>query len=180
MFDSQGLDIAKRPLQAVSIGHLARESHFGLSAPRSYVVPVLLWLTCGQGRFSIDGKMRGYTAHNAIFMTANTSHAWDVGPRTQGTAVFFGGDGRLPLPEDSMHLRISSLQLQGEMNQHIDGLRRDSETPSPYAKEVLFHRAALTLLWLGQTALEADIAKRSASTAVAPPAMPVPNAATGS
>ena len=124
-----------------------------MDAPRSYLVPVLLWFTCGQGRLSVHGEMRGYTAHNAIFLPANTPHACQACGRTQGTALFLGGRKDLPVPEDVLHLRLSSLQDQSELNQLVEGFRQNCLTDLPLTDEVLHHRAALISLWLTRKSL---------------------------
>lgn len=153
MFDSQSHESGVRPLQAVSIGHLAREARWGLDAPRSYLVPVLFWFTCGQGRMSVNGAMRGYSANNAIFLPANTFHSCEPSNRTQGTALFFGGRNDLSGPSDTLHLRLTSLQDQTEMNQLVESFRRDCTSDLPMADEVQYHRASLILLWLAQKRL---------------------------
>lgn len=155
MFDSQERDTGLRPLKAVSLGHIARESRMGLEAPRSYLVPVLFWITSGQGRIMLDGTVRGFTAHNAIYLPANTPHACEVGPRLQGSVVFFGGRDGLPGLSEPMHLRVTQLQKQTELNQHVEELRRASADTGPLQQEILFHRAALTLLWLAREQLGA-------------------------
>ncbi|MFV0245589.1 MAG: hypothetical protein ACK5IB_11285 [Qingshengfaniella sp.] len=152
MFDSQSQDLAQRPLKAISLGHLARESRLGLNAPRTYLVPVLFWITAGQGRMTVDGTLRGYTAHNAIYLPANTPHSFDISARCQGAVAFFGGHGDLPRPSELIHLRVTQLQKQTELNQLLDGLRQDSACDAPYNGEILYHRAALTLLWLAREA----------------------------
>lgn len=159
MFDSQSQEVGSRPLQAVSIGHLAREGRWGLTTPRSYLVPVLFWFTAGQGRMSVNGTMRGYTSHNAIFLPANTFHACETSSRTQGTALFFGGRADLSGPSEIVHLRLSSLQDQTEVNQLVECFRRDCACNRPMADEVLYHRASLVLLWLAQKSLDQQSSK---------------------
>lgn len=153
MFDSQSSDTGQRPLKAVPISQLSRKGQWVIDAPRSYLVPVLLWFTCGQGRISIDGQMRGYTAHNAIFLPANTPHACQACGRTQGTALFLGGRKDLPVPHDVLHLRLASLQEQTEFNQLVEGFRNDCLSSLPLMDEVLHHRAALISLWLTRKSL---------------------------
>ena len=148
MFDSQSPDHIQRPPMAVPVSHLAREGRWAIDAPRSYLVPVLLWFTCGQGRLSVHGEMRGYTAHNAICLPANTPHACEAFGRTQGTALFLGARGDLPVPADMLHLRLTALHQQTELNDLVDGFRRDCATGGPLGDEILYHRAALIGLWL--------------------------------
>lgn len=164
MFDNQSQDLAQRPLKAVSLGHIARESRMGMDAPRTYLVPVLFWITSGQGRMMIDGNMRGYTSHNAIYLPANTPHALDVGSRTHGSVAFFGGGSDLPRPSETIHLRITELQKQSELNQLMEGLIEDSaDDSSPFRQEVIHHRAALTLLWIAQEGMSVTARDRIVS-----------------
>lgn len=175
MFDSQSHDHAQRPPKAVPVSHLAREGRWTIDTPRSYLVPVLLWFTCGQGRLSVDGSIRGYTAHNAIFLPANTPHACEAFGRTQGTALFLGGRGDLPVPTGLLHLRITALQQQTELNDLVDGFRRDCATAGPLGDEILFHRAALIGLWLTRYGLMTGAAQPRAHAA--PQAVPTGPAA---
>ena len=148
MFETTMQDIAQRPLKAVPISHLVRESRWAIDAPRSYLVPVLLWFTTGQGRFAIGDDLRGYTAHNAIFLPANTLHTYEPCGRTQGTALFLGSRQDLPLPDGALHLRLIGLQQQTELTQLVEGFRQDATAGGPLSGEILHHRAALILLWL--------------------------------
>jgi len=153
MFDSQSPDQSQRPPKAVPVSHLAREAKWAIDTPRSYLVPVLLWFTSGQGRFNIDGEMHGYTAHNAIFLPANTAHACEACGRTQGTALFLGPRADLPVPAQTVHLRLTSLMQQTEMNDLVEGFRRDCAAGGPFATESLYHRAALIGLCLSRQML---------------------------
>lgn len=157
MFDSQSTETGHRPLKAVPISQISRQGGWAMDAPRSYLVPVLLWFTCGQGRLSVDGELRGYTAHNAIFLPANTPHACQACGRTQGTALFLGGRKDLPVPDRVLHLRLSTLQDQSELNQLVEGFRQDCLTNLPLTDEVLHHRAALISLWLTRKSLLSNL-----------------------
>ncbi|OSP53645.1 hypothetical protein [Pseudoruegeria sp. SK021] len=163
MVDSTSHERGLRPLQAVSIGHLSREARWSLTTPRSYLVPVLFWFTGGQGRISVNGTLRGYTSHNAIFLPANTSHACEAMGRTQGTALFFGGRTELSGPSEMLHLRLSTIQQQTEMNQLVENFRQDCTSNLPLTDEVLYHRACLILLWLAQNSLRSGDQSRRAA-----------------
>jgi hypothetical protein len=116
-----------------------------------------MWFTCGQGRFTVHEQMRGYTAHNAIFLPANTPHAVETCGRTQGTALFLGARSDLPVPREVLHLRLSSLKQQTELNQLVEGFRQDCSNDDPLADEIRHHRAALIALWLTQQAIKAGL-----------------------
>ena len=50
----------------VAIPRLAAGGRWRVEAMRAYSEPLMLWFTKGQGRVTISGVTRGYTAHNAI------------------------------------------------------------------------------------------------------------------
>lgn len=152
MFENQPQDSAQRPLKAVPISRLARDGRWSLDAPRTYLVPVLMWFTVGQGRIAIGDAVRGYTANNAIFLPANTQHACETLGRTQGTALFLGGREDLVVPSEILHLRLAALKPQAELNQLVEGFRQDAASTAPFADEMLHHRAALISLWLARQA----------------------------
>ena len=164
MFDSQTQNGALRLLKAVPIAHLAREGRWSLDSPRSYLVPVLLWFTDGQGRLGVGDALCGYTAHNAIYLPANTLHACEICGRTQGTALFLGSDHDLPAPDGPMHLRLTALQDHSEINLLVEGFRRDSAEGGPLIDEILHHRAALITLWL----LRQSLSQRTPNLIAAP------------
>ncbi|WP_138465524.1 hypothetical protein [Poseidonocella sp. HB161398] len=150
MFDAQYNENVSHPLIVVPLSQLARAGGFGLGAERSYMAPVLFWIAHGQGRLSVDGELRGFTGHNAIFLPANLSHGIEISPRCQGTAVFFAEKCMLPFPQQQLHLRMQGVQVQSEMNALIEDLRHESSSDSPDRDLMLFHRAALMLLWLAR------------------------------
>ncbi|MEZ5912189.1 MAG: hypothetical protein R3D84_08180 [Paracoccaceae bacterium] len=95
-----------------------------VEAMRSISEPLLLWFTRGQGRITVAGVTRGYGPHNAIFIPANTMHGFEVSPQAFGTAVFFGRDNGLTLPETPLHLRIRDAQAQMELTATLDQVQR--------------------------------------------------------
>ena len=93
-------------LRLVAIPRLAAGGRWRVEAMRSLSEPCLLWFTKGQGRITISGVTRGYTAHNAVFIPAGVMHGFEAGSQVFGTAVFFGRDPKVALPKVPLHLRI--------------------------------------------------------------------------
>lgn len=150
MFDAKQSDTVtgRHPVRVTPLTQLARDGSLGLTRERSYMAPVLFWIANGQGRFSVNGDLRGYTANNVIYLPANLVHGIEIAPRCYGSAVFFANPADLPLPPDMLHLRLHGVRAQTEMSGLIEDMRRDAESTAPDSALVLFHRAALTLLWL--------------------------------
>ena len=149
MFDAQYENVS-HPLRVTPLSQLARAGGLGLGAERSYMAPVLFWIAQGQGRFSVEGAMRGYTSHNAIFLPANVAHSIEISPRCQGTAIFFAEKSHLPFPAQELHLRLQGVQTQSEMSGLVEDLRVEAQGRNADRDLVLYHRAALTLLWLNR------------------------------
>lgn len=148
MFDAQHTDATARTMRVSPMSCLVRDASLG--AERSYMAPILFWIAHGQGRYSVNGELHGYTANNAIFLPANTSHSIELTSRCQGTAVFFADQSRLNFPDQVVHLRLQGVQAQAEIGALIEDLRVEAQGTAEDRDEVLYHRAALTMLWLNR------------------------------
>lgn len=109
---------------------------------------MLLWFTKGQGRITIAGVTRGYTAHNAIFIPAGVMHGFDVSAQVFGTAVFFGRDCNVTLPNGTQHLRIRDNHTQQEVNLILDNIQREMDSESPGHERATQHHLGLLGVWL--------------------------------
>jgi AraC-like DNA-binding protein len=132
----------------VAIPRLAAGGRWRVEAMRSISEPMLLWFTKGQGRITIAGVTRGYTAHNAIFIPAGVMHGFEVGAQVFGTAVFFGRDSGLVLPSAPQHLRIRETSVQQELNVTLDMIGREMESTSPGHDRAAYHHLGLLGVWL--------------------------------
>jgi AraC family transcriptional activator of pobA len=148
MFDSLTPGKMKTAVHVASVGHVARDARWALDAPRSYLVPSLFWFTGGQGRMQIEDGLRGFNAHSAIFLPANTPHSMEIAPRTQGMALFFNAGTGLNFPERFLHLRLHGAGRQSELTRMIEEITREVASGASDADAVLFHQSALLMLWL--------------------------------
>ncbi|MEM8553944.1 MAG: hypothetical protein AAGF71_03855 [Pseudomonadota bacterium] len=135
-------------MRVAPLSQLAREAGLSLGNERAYLAPALFWVAHGQGRYSMEGQLRGYTANNVIFVPANVGHSIEISPRCQGTALFFSEQNALPFPDEPMHLRMVGVQAQSEMASMVEEMRVESQGTADSRDLVLYHRAALMLLWL--------------------------------
>jgi len=122
---------------------------------RSISEPCLFWFTKGQGRITISGITRGYTAHNAIFVPAGVMHGFEVGPQVFGTAVFFRKPATASLPEEPLHLRIREVHVQQELNITLDMIQREIDSTSPAHDRAAQHYLGLLGVWLERQAVKA-------------------------
>ncbi|MDZ4093289.1 MAG: AraC family transcriptional regulator [Paracoccaceae bacterium] len=135
-------------LRLVAIPRLAAGGRWRVEAMRSISEPMLLWFTKGQGRITIAGVTRGYTAHNAIFIPAGVMHGFDVSVQVFGTAVFFGKDCDLILPSTPQHLRIRDNHTQQEVNLILDNISRELDSNIPAHDRAARHHLGLLGVWL--------------------------------
>jgi AraC-like DNA-binding protein len=115
---------------------------------RSISEPLLLWFTKGQGRVTVAGVTRGYSAFNAVFIPPGVMHGFEVGAQVFGSAVFFGRGTDVVLPREPQHLRIREVYAQQEINVTLDAAQRELATASPAAARAARHHLGLLGVWL--------------------------------
>lgn len=152
------------PLRLVAIPRLAAGGRWRVEAMRSLSEACLLWFTKGQGRVTVAGQTRGYTAHNAVYIPAGVMHGFEVGPQVFGTAVFFGQNSAITLPDHPLHLRIREVHAQQEVNVILDMIQRELEATTPGHDRAAQHYTGLLGVWLERQSVKA------AGDAVAPDA----------
>ncbi|NPD15971.1 helix-turn-helix transcriptional regulator [Xinfangfangia sp. D13-10-4-6] len=135
-------------LRVLAIPRLAAAGRWRVEAMRSLSEPCLLWFTKGQGRITVQGTTRGYTAHNVVFIPPGVMHGFDAGPSVFGTAVFFGRNSTLPLPAQPQHLRIRESHAQHEINTLLDSITREMNSDIPAHDRATSHYVGLLGVWL--------------------------------
>lgn len=144
------------PPRIVAIPRLVAGGLWRVEAMRTLSEPCLLWFTKGQGRITLRGITRGYTAHNAIFIPAGLMHAFEAGPSVFGTAVFFGRGNATALPERLLHLRIREVHAQHELNQLLDAIQREMAADTPGHERAAHHYLGLLGVWIERQAGRAE------------------------
>lgn len=142
-------------MRLLAIPRLAAGGRWRVEAMRSLSEACLLWFTKGQGRITVAGVTRGYTAHNAIFIPAGVMHGFEVGPQVFGSAVFFGRDTDVTLPKEPLHLRIREVHAQQEVNQTLDMIQREMDSDTPAHDRATRHYLGLLGVWLERQAVRA-------------------------
>ncbi len=142
-------------LRMTAIPRLAAGGRWRVEAMRAISEPMFLWFTKGQGRITIAGVTRGYTAHNAVFIPAGVMHGFEVGPQVFGTALFFGRDSTVTLPSTPQHLRIREVHVQQELNMILDSMQREMESTVAAHDRATRHYLGLLGVWLERQAVRA-------------------------
>lgn len=135
-------------LRLVPIPRLAAGGRWRVEAMRSLTEACLLWFTKGQGRITIAGVTRGYGPNTAIFIPPGTMHGFEVGAQVFGTAVFFGRDSDLTLPETTHFLRIRENSAQVDLNLILDAIGREQSSDKPAHDRATRHHLGLLSVWL--------------------------------
>jgi len=134
--------------RVVPLARFAQGGRWRTEAQRSYSQPVLIWFTKGQGRITVSGVTRGYGAHNAIFLPANTMHGFDMLGQAYGSVTFFPRQVDLGLPQDAQHLRFRDARQHAELNRMIEDIGRESEGQLAGQERALLHHGGLLAVWL--------------------------------
>lgn len=142
--------------RVLSLARLAQGGRWRTTAQRSYVRPLLIWFTRGQGRITVAGHTRGFGPHNALFLPGGTMHGFDMFGQILGTAVFFPEDLASEFPDEPMHLRVRDGFLQAEMTHLIDALEREAAQERPGAARAMHHYGGLVAVWLDRHSDLAD------------------------
>jgi len=144
-------------MRLMAIPRLAAGGRWRVEAMRTLSEPCFLWFTKGQGRITVAGVTRGYTANNAVFIPAGVMHGFEVGPQVFGTAVFFGRDSTVTLPADPQHLRIREVHAQQELNICLDMIQREMDSVTPAHDRAARHYLGLLGVWLERQACKAAV-----------------------
>lgn len=144
--------------RVVSLSRLGQGGRWRTEAQRSYVRPLLVWFTRGQGRFTIAGNTRGYGPHNALFIPGGMMHGFDMLGQVYGTAIFFPTKLAEQFPEEPMHLRLRDGFLQAELTTLVEALEREATQDKPGAARAMEHYGGLIAVWLDR---HADIAEET-------------------
>lgn len=139
----------------MAISRLAAAGRWRVEAMRSLSEPCFLWFTKGQGRITISGVTRGYTANNAIFIPAGVMHGFEAGPAVFGTAVFLGRNCDVTLPKAPVHLRIREVHAQQELNVLLDSILREMDSNTPAHERATRHYLGLMGVWIERQAKKA-------------------------
>ncbi len=148
---------AATPFRLVAIPRLAAGGRWRVEAMRSLSEACFLWFTKGQGRITLAGVTRGYTAHNGIFIPPGVMHGFEVNPQVFGTAVFFGKNCRVTLPSQPLHLRIREVHAQQELNVTLDAIQRELDATSPAHDRAAEHHLGLLGVWLERQGVKAQV-----------------------
>ena len=135
-------------IEMTTLAQMQRGGSWRMDTLHSYNDPILYWITRGQGRMVVSGKMRGYGPSNAVFLPAKTMHSIDLGPQCYGLAVTLPSDPLMTLPSTPQPIRVANVPGQSELTGLLDNLQRELVSDRPaHTRAARFH-AGLISVWL--------------------------------
>ncbi len=143
-------------MRIMSLAQMAGNAPWRLGLCHDRPYHTLFWLTRGQGRMLLDGRLRGLGPHNAVFVPAGTLFALDQGRQILGQAVIIPADTPLRLPHMPWHLRVRDVQGQSELTALIEAAQREQARQRPLAQEALEAHVALMSVWLRRQAAQEE------------------------
>ncbi len=157
----------QRPMGAVRSGSFGLEAQ---GAPWKFTLlhdreeEVLLWITKGQGRVTVNGVRRGISMHNAIYLPAGTLFSVEMPNNAQGLILRCPTGMSPHLPQAPALLRIREGIAQAELTSYIDTMNRELMQKRPLMQEALRSNIGLVAVWL-QRQLQLDTADPPRDTA---------------
>lgn len=117
---------------------------------------LLIWITRGQGLALLDGSRRGVSAHNALYIPADSLFSLEFGRNCIGQVLEVPVSNPLALPRKAHHLRVAEGGAQAGLTALFDALHREQD-----ARTTLWHRAMqaygeLTGIWLRRQIHESE------------------------
>ena len=109
---------------------------------------MLLWITKGQGRATVNGVMRGISMHNALYLPAGTLFSVDLQPGSQALYVHAPPGLGPREPQEPLLMRIRDSFSQAELTGEIDAMHRELMRKGELLQDSLEARARLIAIWI--------------------------------
>ena len=113
---------------------------------------LLLWITRGQGRVTINGARRGFGTHNALFLPPGALLALEAGAQCLGQMLILPQPDPGALPDEALHLRSRDARDQGELTGLLDAIQRELAGDRPYRDDAIAAQSRLIGVWLRRQA----------------------------
>ncbi|SFI27173.1 AraC family transcriptional regulator [Jannaschia pohangensis] len=133
LFESRGLSEAERlaGLSLEMVTPLKRHGRWRRALPHVELLPVVIWITRGQGRVTVLGRTRGFGPATAIVVPPKTPFSIDPGAMTEGSLIRLPDMFEAPFSAVPRHLRLSDVSTQGELSGLVDRLERHGDLADP-------------------------------------------------
>ncbi len=147
MNKSDNLAISAEIFQAALRAYVTR-GVWRLEGERAHPAHRFFWITRGQGRISICGRMRGISPNTVLFVPAGLVHSLEIGNTTLGYMASIPDNLPVPVPANPARIRAASVFEQGQLTgffEHIAAEINGREVGYDHAIESYL---TLLSLWL--------------------------------
>lgn len=140
------------PIRIRPLAPILGAAPWRLTLPHDRPEALLIWITRGQGRVTINGVRRGMGAHNALFLPPGTLFALDPGPQCLGQVLICAPDQAGVLPDTPLHLRIRENRDQTELTALLEAIQREITAARPMYRAAVQAQVQLIGVWLARQA----------------------------
>ncbi len=111
---------------------------------------LLIWITRGQGRVTVNGVRRGIGAHNAMVLPSGTLMSLELGPQSLAQVVQCPTGLLDPNNKGAKHLRIRDSLGQAELTGEIEAMQREISLARPFLYKALEAHMRLISVWIAR------------------------------
>ena len=138
-------------LEMTTLAQLAQAERWDTEAMHASERHLLVWVTRGQGRVTMEGVTRNYSANTAMWIPAKLIHGYTLGKGVAGHAVHVP-EGFVPgLPSKGMVVRLVDADERREMTDLVEGVWREASA-MPIQPAALRQRVEMVSGWLRRRA----------------------------
>ena len=109
---------------------------------------ILLWVTKGQGRVTLNGVNSGVAVHNAVYIPSGTLFALDFGQQVQALLVESPAAFVPALPQSPVILKARDSDAQTELTSLLDAMSRERLRARLFLDKALEAYMQLVAVWM--------------------------------
>jgi len=162
---STGFSFMSEKLRILTLAQWSRGADWRVELPHSSPCHALVWITRGQGRFTVEGLRRGLGVHNALAIPAGTLFSLDTGSQNFGLVCLIPPGGPVLMPDTPQHLRVREVHAQAELTAMLDAMQREQALARPFNDEALQAHATLMTVWLRRAMIDHGVATQHKTAA---------------
>ena len=115
---------------------------------------ILLWVTKGQGRVTLNGVNCGVAVHNAVYIPSGTLFALDFGQQVQALLVESPAAFVPALPQSPVILKARDSDAQTELTSLLDAMSRERLRARLFLDKALEAYMQLVAVWMQRQSAE--------------------------
>ena len=113
-------------LEMTTLAQLAQAERWDTEAMHASERHLLMWVTRGQGRITMEGITRPYSAHSAIWVPAHLIHGYELTQGVAGQAIHVPEGFAPGLPHRGLVLPVSEASERREVAALVEGVWQEA------------------------------------------------------